>query len=161
MTSSTITLDTLAGLMDVTMVGDPKKPVILTLPDIGLNRPLIFTQKQNHFLFFLFFAYKANKIAKDKTCFSKIGPAEDTIFNAFRFVHVDYPGSALGAVDLLVPRITPHNLVLALEQVRTELDLSSFVGLGVGFGAHCLTSYALAHVCIFCFFSNFCLSVLF
>eukprot|EP00062_Callorhinchus_milii_P024681 gi/632984848/ref/XP_007909352.1/ PREDICTED: protein NDRG1-like isoform X2 [Callorhinchus milii] len=117
-------VETSCGSVQITVRGipRPKRPVILTFHDIGLNH---------------------------KSCFNSLFNFEDMqeIVRHFAVCHVDAPGQEMGAKNFPQGYHYPTMDQLAdiLPQILKHFNVTSIIGLGVGAGAFILTKFALAH----------------
>ncbi|CAH2292557.1 NDRG3 isoform X1 [Pelobates cultripes] len=115
-------IETAHGVLHVTMRGShkPKRPVIVTYHDIGLNH---------------------------KSCFNSFFNFEDMsdITQHFAVCHIDAPGQQEGAPAFPTGYQYPtmDELAEMVSAVLTHLQFKSIIGIGVGAGAYVLAKFGL------------------
>lgn len=97
-----------------------KKPIIVTLHDIGMNHSTSFEG---------FFEYPQNKV----------------LLQSFTVLHINLPGQQRYATTFPENFTYPsmEDLVALVKEILTHFEISSFIGFGSGVGANILTRYSL------------------
>jgi pimeloyl-ACP methyl ester carboxylesterase len=122
----TVSVKTVCGPVSVTVIGNPdSNNKVLTFHDLGLN---------HRYCFSTFFRSVAELDERK----------EGSILSQFCVYHIDAPGHDEEANDIDV-ELTMDGLNESIHQVVEELNIRSFVGLGVGAGATLLMRYAVQH----------------
>ncbi|KRX81928.1 Protein NDRG1, partial [Trichinella sp. T6] len=115
-----VRVDTAFGKVSVYVVGDGKKPAIVTFHDLGLSANPCFQS---------FFHFSEMSVISEKFC----------------VYHINAPGQEEDAEPLPENYIYPtmDELAVVVENVVDHFKLKTFIGFGVGVGANVLARYAL------------------
>lgn len=117
-----IVVSTELGDVHVNVIGNPSEQVnFFTLPELGLTH---------------------------RGCFNSFFESARHLrpFSSFCICHIDLPGLHEGDSDLSVEKLQLEDMVSVVEAVRQQLEIKSFVAVGVGLGANIFLLYTAQYV---------------